>query len=288
MRLQLPITAGLALILLASLCPNSARAQTPAAAKSKTQVESKSKPKAPEKTESEPESTSDAAVRDESSTKPMPADGAAADRDGAVEKTDKADKAKKPATPPAKKPVPQKPQMLDSLKSNTNGKGIQMSGIRLSEVDGLLLSFYDPQNQVMPEKEPEIEAIVEKYPKNTRALVMLAQLDQNKGRRKTDGKSDLAAYKRAAEYMRRAIATLKKKDQGLYDYYAASIFYDEACAYSQEEDEAAALTALRLSAEHGWTNVTHMQEDKDLEFIRENEEFAKIAQLIEAQNKRKK
>ena len=194
-------------------------------------------------------------------------------------------------TPPADKPndgpkkpneIPKKPDVNKppTIKSDTKG-----SEPKFSEIDQVLLSFYDPQNNVMPEKEPEVLKIVEKYPKNSRALMMLARLNHAKGQQKTDGKSNFAKYKEAADYMRRAIATAKRKHD--YDLYASNIFYDEACAYAQEEDTAETLKALRLAVEYGWTNAAHLKQDSDLAFIRDNKDFASLVKQIEARPKKK-
>ena len=55
-----------------------------------------------------------------------------------------------------------------------------------------------------------------------------------------------------------------------------NIYYNLACAYARTQNKRKALENLRLAVEHGFDDIEHIKQDKNLVSIRDCEEFQKI------------
>jgi predicted esterase len=59
-------------------------------------------------------------------------------------------------------------------------------------------------------------------------------------------------------------------------YWKKTIHYNLACAYARIQNEKKALENLRLAVEHGFDDIEHIKQDKDLASLRDSKEFQKI------------
>lgn len=53
-------------------------------------------------------------------------------------------------------------------------------------------------------------------------------------------------------------------------------WYNLACSYSLKKEKDNALKSLRKAIENGFNDLSHIRQDKDLDFIRNEDEFKKI------------
>ena len=58
-------------------------------------------------------------------------------------------------------------------------------------------------------------------------------------------------------------------------------WYNLACLYSLKKQKDNALKSFRKAIEYGFNDLAHIRKDKDLDFIRNEEEFKKIIDELE-------
>ncbi len=81
----------------------------------------------------------------------------------------------------------------------------------------------------------------------------------------------LGRYEEALKAYDKAIE-IKPDDQDAW--------YNLACLYSLKKEKGNALKYLRKAIENGYNNLSHIRKDKDLDFLRNEEEFKKIISKI--------
>lgn len=140
----------------------------------------------------------------------------------------------------------------------------------------------DDNNRLLLEKEKQVLARVKEDPKDGQALLLLSQIKQQRGIiTARSGKPDYQLFKEAAESLHKAIAADEKvKATDNFNLFASIVFYGEACCLALDKDEAGALKSLQLSVDYGWSNDAHMKKDRDLELIRETDEFKRLVGLV--------
>jgi hypothetical protein len=73
---------------------------------------------------------------------------------------------------------------------------------------------------------------------------------------------------------------LSDKDQRISSSAVANIYYNLCCIYSLVNQKDLALSTLKMSIDHGYTGYAHIQQDTDLDNIRNEAEFAVIMERI--------
>ncbi len=145
----------------------------------------------------------------------------------------------------------------------------------------------DDDDELSPKAEAKLLAKLDKQPNDVDTLLKLASMKQQQAEMTDSGELDYGKLKDSADYVRRALkadpALAKEEDA---KSFVAAVFFNEANALSLEKKDAAALKALRLAVDYGWSNLAEMQNAVDLAHIRKNPKFAEIAKF--ARDKRKK
>jgi hypothetical protein len=57
--------------------------------------------------------------------------------------------------------------------------------------------------------------------------------------------------------------------------------YNVACGYALSGDKAKALDWLEKSVKMGWTDLNHMEQDEDLDSLRNEERYKKLVKQLE-------
>jgi tetratricopeptide (TPR) repeat protein len=84
-------------------------------------------------------------------------------------------------------------------------------------------------------------------------------------------------YTEAGEYEKGLIADLKLSKLQPQD---PLVWYNLACSYSLLQKEEEAVRALQAAVDRGYDDLLHMESDKDLNNIRDEEAFKKIIQNL--------
>jgi hypothetical protein len=78
------------------------------------------------------------------------------------------------------------------------------------------------------------------------------------------------------------IAAKAGKEDSLRKRY---IYYNLACAYARTKNRKRALDNLDLAVKHGFNDIDYLEQDEDLDFIRESKEFQKIILALKQKKK---
>jgi hypothetical protein len=73
---------------------------------------------------------------------------------------------------------------------------------------------------------------------------------------------------------------LSNTEKEIYRNYRVNFLYNLTCTYSIINDRKNAMDYLKRTIDAGYINYAHLQEDRDLDNIREDDEFKKIAQSL--------
>lgn len=128
-------------------------------------------------------------------------------------------------------------------------------------------------------REQELLTKLEQSPKDTTVLLALANLTQTLARTTDD---EYAAFKKSAGYVHQAMEAnpeIAKTDEFLQ--IAGEAFYNEACAFSRENQIEQSLKSLTLAVDHGWTNLSHLSNDPDLEHVRQSPLYAAFDEALQ-------
>lgn len=142
-------------------------------------------------------------------------------------------------------------------------------------------------DELSPQAEARLLAKLKRHPNDAETLLKLASMKQQQAEMTDSGELDYGKLKQSADYIRQAL----KADPALAEAddarsFVAAVFFNEANALSREKQDAAALKALRLAVDYGWSNLAEMQNAVDLAHLRKNPKFDEIVKF--ARDKRKK
>lgn len=142
------------------------------------------------------------------------------------------------------------------------------------------------ESEYSPKKEAELLSNLEKNPQDSELLLTAAKLMHTKAQMTESGDEDFGLYKKAAEYLRLAMAAdpeLAKAED--FPEVGATYFVDEARALSREKQTAAGLKSLTASIDAGLRDIRLLKTDADLEFLRQSPEFAPILEATVQKHK---
>ena len=94
---------------------------------------------------------------------------------------------------------------------------------------------------------------------------------------------DTATYNKLTEESALQYSKLSAEVRKHYSYYLAYIYYNLCCVYSLTGNKTQALRSLKKSIDAGYFDYAHMQEDRDLNNIRNEKEFKDL--IASSQNK---
>lgn len=189
-------------------------------------------------------------------------------------------------TQPSDEDVPQlKPAKLPTQADFEDDKVAKSKNLAETDAEEMDEDEDDPYD-VSPERQSKLLAKVEKDPKDVKSWISLAQISQLKARMTEDGNSNFQEFKNSADYIRKAlVADPEIGNDFNFRGFCAHVFYNEACAFSQEKQNESALKRLTEAVDYGYTNYKQIQADPDLQHVRTLPEFEKI--VDQAKEKRR-
>lgn len=131
-----------------------------------------------------------------------------------------------------------------------------------------------------------LEKALAAEPDNQECLLMAAQVNTSLAfeQAQSDRLSANGAFREAARLMRQ-FATLKRELDESEQVMLATFLYNEACCDALEGKSSAAITTLKEAIEAGYVDVKNMENDPDLESLRDNLDFQDvIARLRDDEN----